>query len=279
MTIPPVSPRPRMLMPLLVVAVLGGTALAQEATNTPAATQPSVGKWYLREKVQYERFRDDAQADQLGRGMVVATTTLARGLTRNLSASVELPVVHRGGGVPGRTGLADPALAVKWRPWQRDLGPVDSVRFAVFGGLELPSGDDHFSSDSWDPFLGGVGTAILGRHGFNQSFSYKLNGGSGRPLARAGDGPDNALRFDTAYLFRIDPVAYTARTSAATYVTLELNGLREENGDHEVYLGPGLLYEARTYALEATVGLPVARDVSRRAEAELRVTLGARLLF
>jgi hypothetical protein len=268
-----------MLLPLLLLAALGGTALAQEATNTPAATQPSVGKWYLREKVQYERFADDAHADQQGRGMVVATTTLARGLTRNLSASVELPVVHRGGGSSGRTGLADPALAVKWRPWQRDLGPVDSVRFAVFGGVEAPSGDDHFSSDSWDPFVGGVATAILGRHGFNQSVSYKLNGGDGRPLARAGDGPDNALRLDTAYLFRIDPVAYTARTSAATYVTLELNGLREDGGDHEVFLGPGLLYEARTYALEATVGLPVARDLSRRSEAELRVTLGARLLF
>lgn len=269
----------RTLMPLLVLVSLGVQALAQEATNTPAATQPSVGKWYLREKVQYDRFRADARSERLGRDMVVATTTLAHGLTRNLSASVELPVVQRRGGAADRTGLADPVLAVKWRPLQRDLGPVDSVRLAIVGGLEIPSGDDHFSSDSWDPFLGGVVTAILGRQGFNQGLSYKLNGGDGRPLARAGDGPDHALRSDTAYLFRIDPVAYSARTSSATYATVELNGLWEANGDHEVLLGPGLLYEARTYALEATVGLPVASDASRRAEVAMRVTLGARLLF
>jgi len=272
-------PRTRLLMPLLILGALAAQALAQEATNTPAATQPSVGKWYLREIIQYDSFRADAVSERLGRDLVVATTTLARGLTRNLSASVELPVVHRRGGAADQTGLADPSLAVKWRPLQRDLGPVDSIRLAVFGGLEVPSGDDHFTSDSWDPFLGGVVTAILGRHGFNQGLSYKLNDGDGRPLSRAGDGTDHALRVDTAYLFRIDPVAYSARTSSATYVTVELNGLWEGNDDHEVLLGPGLLYEARTYALEATVSLPVVRDVKQRSAVAMRVTVGARLLF
>ena len=40
--------------------------------------------------------------------------------------------------------------------------------------------------------VGGVFTAILGRHGFNQSLSYKFNFGGDDFNTRAGDGP--ALR-------------------------------------------------------------------------------------
>ena len=36
----------------LLLGALRGTATAQEATSTPAATQPSVGKWYLRQMLE-----------------------------------------------------------------------------------------------------------------------------------------------------------------------------------------------------------------------------------
>lgn len=266
---------------VLVVMMLAAPAAAQEATSTPAATQPSVGAWYLRLKLQHDLHDSGAVAGRHGRDLLVASTILARGLTRDLSVSADLPFVHRGedDGTGGASGLADPSVTLKWRPWQRDLGPVDSVRFAVYGGLEIPSGDADVSSESWDPFAGGVVTAILGRHGFNQSLSYKLNGGDRAGLPRAGDGPEDALRHDTAYLYRLSPAAYSATTTAATYLTLELNGLRETDGGHRVFLAPGLLYEARTFALEATVGWPLVQDLTGRADVDLRTTLGARFLF
>jgi hypothetical protein len=260
----------------LLLGALCGTATAQEATSTPAATQPSVGKWYLRQMLEVVDRSGSMAGGGDARGMLVASTVLAHGLTRNLSASLAAPVIWPRS---GSAGIGDLALAVKWRPYQRDLGPIDSVRLAVFAGVEIPSGDRVASSRSWDPFVGGVTTAILGRHGVNQSLAFKLNGGSDRLPLRAGDGPFDAVRYDTAYLFRIDPPAYTATTSAATYLTLELGGLYETSGDNEILLGPGLLYEARTYALEATVRWPVVQDVRRRPDTDLVVTAGYRLLF
>lgn len=259
-----------------VLGALDGPAAAQEATSTPAATQPSVGKWYLRQMLEVVDQGELTAGRSDARDLLVVNTVLARGISRNLSASLAAPVIRPG---DGDAGVGDLALTGKWRPYQRDLGPIDSVRFAVFVGVEIPSGDRQASSRSWDPFVGGVATAILGRHGVNQSLTFKRNNGRGRVPVRAGDGPFDSVRYDTAYLLRIDPPAYTATTSAATYLTLELGGLYETSGDNEILLGPGLLYEARTYALEATVRWPVVQDVRRRPGTDRVVTLGYRLLL
>lgn len=271
------------LILLIPLNLLSPAAIAQEATSTPAATQPAQGALYLRQKIQYFRMVDDPATDPRDIDKFVSTTSLTYGIRRNLSLTLDIPAAYEIRDGVAETdrelGLNDLAISLKYRPVQIDLNPIDSVRFALFGGVEIPSGDSGFSSMSWDPFIGGVFTAILGRHGVNQAIAYKFNTGSDRGLTRPGDGPDDALRYDTAYLFRIDPAVYAADTSAATYVTLELNGLYETNGDNEILLAPGLLYEARTFALEATVGVPIHQDVRRRHETRLVVTLGLRVLF
>lgn len=271
---------------LACVSLTATPVAAQESTNVPAGTQPSVGSFYLREKLQYVRLGDDPSPANRDIDKVIATTSIAYGLTREWSASLEVPLVYEDARANHElheshadVGINDIALAVKWRPWQYDLGPVDSLRFAVFGGVELPSGDGDLSSHSVDPFIGGVFTGIVGRHGFNAALTYKNNNGGDRFNTRAGDGPSDAVRFDSSYLYRMSPAAYSGTSTAATYFTFEMNGLYETNGDWEVIAGPGLLYEARTFALEAAVGLPVVQNVERRPQTEIVLTLGVRFLF
>lgn len=280
------QPRTPLVLGLALAALApAGLASAQEATNTPAATQPGVGKWYLRERVQYISLGDDPSPEDRDIDKVVATTALTYGITRELSATFTLPLTLSfedpagPAGTSTESGAQDASLSLKWRPFQWDLNPVDSVRVAFFGGVEAPTGTRDLGSHSWDPFAGAVFTAILGRHGFNQALSYKVNTGGDEFSTIAGDGRDDALRYDTSYLFRLDPARYSASTKAATYLTLELNGLYETNGDNEVLFGPGILYEARTFALEAALGFPILQDVDQRPETDLMVTLGFRLLF
>lgn len=276
----------RLNVVLLGVAVVGMpyAAWGQEATNTPAATQPAAGKLYLRQKFQYLRLGSDPSPADREIDKFVSTTTLTYGITRDLSASVAVPLVYSAedaqmGDTEHEFGVNDIAVLLKYRPFQMDLNPLDSLRFAVYAGVEIPSGDGDMSSHSFDPMVGGVFTAILGRHGFNQSVSYKFNTGGDLYNTRAGDGPDDALRYDTAYLFRLSPETYGPDTTGATYLTVEMGGLYETNGDNEILLGPGVLYEARTFALEATIGFPIVQDVDERPRTDLVVTLGFRILF
>ncbi len=279
------SGRRRAAAAAAAAVIAAGTAAtsapAQEATNTPAATQPAAGHVAVRQKLQFLD-RDPVAGDSSNPDGWIATTSVAVGLRRDLSLTLDVPVeyaVPRGGGPDGDLGVGDPALTLKYRPVQIDLNPLDSIRLAVFGGVEIPSMDAGFSSESWDPFLGVVFTTIRGRHGFNQSLSWTFNTSHERRSNRAGDGPEDAFRHDTSYLYRLSPESYGPETEAATYLTLELNGLHERNGDSEVLLGPGILYEARRFALEATVGFPVVQDVDHRAATDLRLSLGFRLLF
>jgi hypothetical protein len=108
---------------------------------------------------------------------------------------------------------------------------------------------------------------------------YKFNTGGDEFNTRAGDGPDDALRYESSYLFRLAPAEYESTTTGAWYLMAEMLGLYETNGDNEILLGPGILYEARSYALEATISLPVVRDVDHRPETEFMVTVGFRILF
>ncbi|MFG0292229.1 MAG: hypothetical protein ACF8MJ_03640, partial [Phycisphaerales bacterium JB050] len=87
------------------------------------------------------------------------------------------------------------------------------------------------------------------------------------------------LRFDTAYLYRLSPEEYGADFVASTYAVVELNGTYETNGDTELFISPGLLYEASRFALELSVSMPVFQNVDHRPEPEYSVGVGVRFLF
>ncbi|MCC6782043.1 MAG: transporter [Planctomycetes bacterium] len=260
--------------------LLAAAAVGQEAPNTPAATRPADGQWYFRTRLQIESFDDDPRrvVDELSR--VTLRNSIAVGFGSRWSAELMAPVeaeAREGGS--DEFGVGDPMLTVKGRLWQRDLGPVDSLRFAVILGAELPSGHDELSSDSVDPVLGGVFTAIVGRHGVNAALRRKWNTGDFRAYAVPGDSSADALLWDLAYLYRLSPELYAPETEAATYFTVELNGLHETNDDHETILRAGLLYEAREWAFECTAGLPLIEDVDARMEREWSIEIGFRWLF
>ena len=94
-----------------------------------------------------------------------------------------------------------------------------------------------------------------------------------------GEGPDDALAFNSAYVYRIDPPAYTADSQGAWYVTAEINGLYETSGDVELRWSPGLMYEGRRFGFEVMAQFPLWNDLSERAELDLGLGMGVRLLF
>lgn len=247
---------------------------AQEPIFSRAATQPAVGRSYIRLLAEYVELDTDGGEPTDERATLLAKYSI--GLTRSVSAVAEAPYIHESyssdDSDSNEQGLEDPAVYAKWRYHQEDIGPVDTVRLSLLAGLELPAGENRFSSDSTDPRMGHVLTAILGRHGFNTDLVVGINTGDGV-------NKEETIEYNGSYLFRINPARYESHSKAALYSVLEVNGWGRTDGDNELLLSPGILYEATTWAAELGFRIQLTRDVKHEGDIESAFGAGLRFLL
>lgn len=276
------------VVPLLIITLASllhaHVARAQEAMYTAAATMPSPGVFVFREQFHYFRYGRNPNTGSDHTDQYEFRSGLAFGLDRGLALSLEVPLELRDT-VTGRDndwdkGVEDLDLMLKWRIYKDDSGGIDTLRVALMAGINFASGDDSdFSSQSVNPHLGVVLTKVWGRHGFNQEFHYTFNTGGDRADNFGGEGPDDAFRYNSAYLYRIAPAFYTSQTNGAWYITAELNGLYETNGDNDIRFSPGLMYEGRRFALELMAQIPVYQHVNERPQLKFGIGIGVRFTF
>jgi hypothetical protein len=257
---------------LLLAVCLAPCAFAQEAIFTRSATQPAAGVVSWRQQFKWMN-------DTGGFNEYSEKTMLSYGVTGNFAVECQLPVIAMLGGPHETTGPGDLVLLGKTRIWQRHDSAIDTARLGLFGGAAFPVGPTALTGGGVDPILGAVYMQVAGRNGFNIATQYQLTtAGSTQPLL-PGAGKADLLRTDAAYLWRLAPDEYSSENDAAWYLTIEANTFWETNGDRELLLSPGLLYEGTKCALEIGVQLPVARCVMDRPAQGVGVTIGFRLLF
>lgn len=272
-----------------LLAVLGAccapAAWAQEPINAAdSATQPSPGHVIFKEQFRFYslKLEDGPRARRGEISESVLLTTLNLGLTSEVALSFRIPTVFRDRDFrlsatdEREVGVGDLFALAKWRIYRNDTGPLDSARLSVIGGLNIRSGDAPFTSDAYSPVLGMAYTQIAGRHGFNAALLWTFTtAGNDEPIF-AGESTADVLRYDLAYLFRLSPEKYTAETPGAMYAVCELNGLYETNGDNELFVSPGIMYEAKTWTAELSLQVPVWQRIDHRAEAEYVLVAGLR---
>lgn len=265
-------------------------AFGQEAMYTEAATMPSPRTSVYRTQLHFSRYGSEASKD--GGPSIDHTDklefgqSLQYGIARAVSVKFDFTPVWetahlRGGGSDSDHGVQDLDATLKWRFYKEDTGGVDTLRAALMVGAAFASGDDKdFSTQTINPHVGAVVTIVRGRHGFNQDLHYQFNTtGSGYDNTEGGMGPADALRANSAYLFRLFPDRYTSETTGAWYVTAELNYLYETNGDQDLRWAPGLMYEGQRFAFEIMAQLPLWDDLNERPELDFAVGIGFRFSF
>lgn len=267
---------------LTTVVLSARYAAAQTPINAPSAMQPSTGTAIVRGTAAYREVGSDRNLNVSGGQEWIVLSQTEYGLRHDLSVQLELPIVYRefkrsssGSGSDDEFGLGDSTLLAKYRVYQDDPGPTETTRFSLIGGLQIPGNvalDMDSSNDAWDPIIGAVSSTVFGRNGFNASVLWEFYTGNDHDQS-------DSMRYDASHLFRLSPPRYTLETSGALYSAIELNGFYGTNGDHELYLSPGIMWESKTVTLDATVMIPVHQDVDHRAESEFIVAAGVRLLF
>lgn len=273
-------------LPLVVVALIAIPIRAQEPLSANSATQPSPGHFTLKHQFRYIEYdADNLERNRGGVRDAQFVTTLLAGLTADMSLSVEMPVVlrRRRFDFPNRTeheeGIRDIRALLKWRFLREDLNALDTIRMSLLAGLEIRSGDSPFSSDSYNPIIGLAYTQINGRHGINADMTWTFTLGGVRDPVLPGMSSADLLQYDFAYLYRIAPAEYSEDTAGAWYALVEVTGFYETNGDHEVRVSPGVMYEATTWAFELGVQIPVWQELNHRPETEFAVITGLRFSF
>jgi hypothetical protein len=270
------------------VGAIAASARAQEAINTPAATQPGAGHAYLVERLRWTRTGDDPSALDRETDEIALTSTLTVGVTGEVSLSFSQVAYwfdeerdEGGGGRVSEQGvdLGDLTALARWRFAEWHPGPVDTTRLMVYGGVETSVGRSDLYADSTDPLVGMVATIIRGRHGLTLNASWQFTTDGLEFPHGPGEGQADLLRADAAYLYRLAPETFAGDTTAAWYAVAEVNGLYETNGDTEVFLSPGILYEGTSWAAELGVQIPVYQRLDARPETEVTIVAGLRFLF
>jgi len=257
----------------VALMLLSSSTFAQEAIYTRSATQPAAGVLAWRQQLHYMDYTQ-------GMKELSERTMLSYGITGNLAVEAQLPVysmTHHW--YRTASGAGDLLLLAKGRIWQRHDSAIDTARIGVFGGAAFGVGPTELTGGGVDPILGAVYMQVAGRHGINVAAQYQLTtAGSIQPLM-PGAGKADLFRTDVAYLWRFAPEEYTSEEDAAWYLTAEANSYLETNGNYELLISPGLLYEGTKFALELGVQLPAVQHVSNRPAQGFGITLGFRLLF
>jgi len=269
----------RVLGVLLVLGAFSSGARAQAPINSNVALQPARGGWILRQQFRYASGNFTSPMGELEIEQALSITTLVYGITEKVTLILDTPSVFSrqidntttGIGATD-SGFGDLKLMTKFRVYRDDFAATSTARFDLIGGLELPTGEDAFSSDSFDQIIGGVYSYINDRHGFNADALWKFNTGNAASNA-------DMLKYDLAYSYRLSPETYASKNPTALFAGIELNGFFETNDDSELFLSPGLQYVTQRWILEATVQVPIWQSLNQRAERAYIIGIGLRFQF
>ncbi len=133
--------------------------------NTDVALTPPKGGSIFR--LQYGYGESDGSGDVQHVNTSIVRRTYVYGVTEKFALFLTSPFVHREVDIVrpqlGRfeqrdSGVADLTFLAKYRFWQDDRRPGETLRWAALGGLNIRSGDSDFTSDSYDPIIGTVFT-------------------------------------------------------------------------------------------------------------------------
>jgi hypothetical protein len=270
-----------------VILTIAPPAAAQMAFHTPSAAQPSEGTVLVRSILHHAHYEGEIDGERRDVEEMFLNTEIDFGLTNSLALMVTLPVGMRdetaGRGAAAvesdNAGLGDAHAMLRWRVLTHDTGPIDTMRLSLLAGVELPTATDDLGSEHFNPMIGAAFMAIRGRHGYNAALRWMFTTGEGDHRDRAGQSTADVLFADAAYLFRIAPAEYGLNDLGAHYLMLELNGAMETNGDRELLLAPGYMFEGRTWAFEASIQVPLWQDIDERLETDVTVGAGLRFLF
>ncbi len=226
----------------LIAASANAAGISVDAGLTPAED-----RWIFRTQMRYMRRKNDPTLMDRKMSTYTFPVVLAYGFRPDLTLMVRQAVKHSkmsmGGSISRDTGLDDLFVLGKYKIYRRN------TRKYTFGiastlGLEFPTGDDDFSSETWDLKPGLFTSWRSGPWASDFSIAYKWNGFADR--GKDGLNPGNELSVDLALAHQFS-IGEKANMSLAPVLELSYKDIRPDRlsghsvsntGESVLYLSP-----------------------------------------
>ena len=255
--------RLKLLLYCVLLAITQGlTTQAQEPAFMEAATHPGRGIFYTRLLASYAAY--DLHGVSVDDFSLISKS--AYGLHPRLAFLFDAEARRIENDASNETGLDHVTVRLKYRYLQLDLSPINTIRASATGGVIIPGDRTVNPNRNPSPRVGTAITAILGRHGLNAQVDRKFSSDT-----------SDTTELNVSHLYRIVPARFARDTKGAWYTMLESLNTFWDDGDYQIDLAVGILYEARSWAAEVALRLPLSEKGSRALDGE--AIIGYRHLF
>ena len=273
---------------MAIVALLSEYSVAA-GISVDAGLTPPEDRWIIRTQFRYMERKDDPTSMDRKMEMYAFPVVVAYGFRPDLTFLVRQPVKHRNmymsGSVNRDTGFDDLFVLAKYKLFRKNTRDY-TLGIASTLGLELPTGDDDFGSETWDLQPGLFTSWRSGPWQSDFSVSYKWNGFADN--GKNGLEPGDELSIDLAFAHQFN---LTEKADTSLTPVLELNYKHLSNddlsgrsvsntGESLFFVSPGLKYTKSSFILEALVQFPAWQDQEgSQLEQGVRYIVGTRFLF
>jgi hypothetical protein len=275
---------------LLAIAVIMFSPERTSATgiSIDAGLTPAEGRWMVRSQMRYMHRNNHPVMEPMEMKAYMFPVMAAHGLRSDLTIMVRQALISREmtmmSGSSKNTGLGDFFILAKYR-LVRINTPDYTIGIAPTLGLELPTGEENFTSNSYDLSVGGFFSGRMKSMGMDLNLSYILNG-----LALIGDektDPGDEFSVETAISYwlsigegsnlQISPVLESKFTSV-TPDNQDGNDMID-SGESLLFLSPGLKITWGSAVLEGLIQFPIwQHQKGAQTERDTGFLIGIRLM-
>ena len=278
---------------LLLASVVPSTLVSETVSaggiSVDAGLTPPEDRWILRTQFRHMQRTNDPTPMNRQMDVYAFPIVIAYGFRPDLTLMVRQPIRHRNmsmaGSISRDTGLDDLFVLGKYRLYRRN------TREYTFGvastlGLEFPTGDDDFTSRTWDLEPGLFASWRSGPWASDLSLAYKCNGFADRGKDGLNPGDEVAADVALAHQFSIGKKADTSLAPVLefNYKRVSADRLSGHNvsntGESLFFVSTGLKFTESSFVVEALLQFPVWQDQEgTQLEQGPRLIVGTRLMF
>ncbi len=259
---------PRFIIGLILSLVIMSSNASAGGISVDAGLTPPQNRWMVRSQMRYMQRINPPMPMGMEMKMYMFPVVVAYGLKPELTIMarqvfVKSEMLMNGNSMSKSSGRNDFFALAKYRITRINT-PSYSIGIASIAGLNFPTGEDGFTSDSWDLKLGFYVTGRLRTIGIDLNTVYAWNGmanSGGDSKNNAGDeiSLDAALDHQRGFGEGSDyAVAPVLELSYKKIIADSYDGATVDNsGESYFVISPGAKFTRSSLILESLVQIPV----------------------